>query len=108
MKPTWLRGIRELTRKFSPQEKMRPMRPQSYRAWVECRGAGEQHEMGVDQGRALRQQIRDVRSCVQDVGTFGLAEPRWFSYPLFLRRAPARCQRALVANAPEHSPLCCS
>ena len=72
------------------------MSDQPHRPFVECRCDGSPHEMGIQQGRALRRKISGVRLCLRDLEAFRSEQPHWLPYPLFLRLAEARYERALL------------
>ena len=80
------------------------MKTQTHRPTVECRCAGEPHSMGIEQGRALRQKIGDVRRSLRDLEALRCEQPRWLPYPLFLRLAEARSAQALLPALQRHSP----
>jgi hypothetical protein len=77
---------------------------QNDRPFVECRCEGEAHEMGLHQGRALRQKIRKLRLCLRQLEAFRAEQPLWLPYPLFLRLAEARCAKALLPALNRVSP----
>ena len=77
---------------------------QNNRPSVECRCEGEAHEMGLHQGRGLRQKIRELRLCLRQLEAFRAEQPLWLPYPLFLRLAEARCAKALLPALNRVSP----
>ena len=52
--------------------------------------------MGYKQGQALGTKIAGVRRCLRDLEAFRFEQPRWMPYPLFLRLAEAKCEKALA------------
>src|SRR5262249_24376472 len=61
---------------------------------IECRCAGDDHEMGLTQGSALRQKIAELRKRMRELEPFRLKQPKWLPYPLFLNLAEWRAERA--------------
>lgn len=72
------------------------MRTQTHHPSIECRCDGEPRELGLSQGRALRQKIAAVRVSLRELAAFRAEQPRWLPYPIFRRLAETKCERALV------------
>ena len=63
---------------------------------IECRCAGDPHEMGVTQGAALRSKIVELRKGMRELEAFRLDQPGWLPYPLYLRLVEKKVAEALV------------
>src|SRR5512140_3577976 len=63
---------------------------------IECRCAGDPHEMGVIQGEALRSKIVGLRKRMRELEAFRLDQPGWMPYALYLRLVEKKVAEALV------------
>jgi predicted choloylglycine hydrolase len=71
---------------------------------IECRCAGEDREMGLAQGRALRTKILGIRQSLRELEAFRVQQPKWLPYPLFLSLSEWKAERALTAALRRFAP----
>lgn len=70
---------------------------------VVCRGSP--HEMGFEQGLALRTQIRGALASLRDLEAFRLESPAWLPFPLFRRLAERRVRKAWSGLGKDHDGM---
>lgn len=80
------------------------MKPQNDCPAIACRWEGKPREVGLAQGRALRQKIAGVWRSLRDLEAFYSEHPRWLPYLVSLRLAEARSGKALVSALRRDSP----
>jgi predicted choloylglycine hydrolase len=71
---------------------------------VECRCSGDPREMGLTQGTALRQKIREAHESLRKLEALRLEQPWWLPYPLFLDLAERRSEKALAPALRQSGP----
>ena len=64
---------------------------------VECRCSGGPREMGLAQGTALKVKVLGAHQSLRNLAAFRLEQPWWLPYPLFLKLAERKAEKALVA-----------
>ena len=71
---------------------------------VECRCSGDPREMGLTQGTALREKIREAHKSLRKLEALRLEQPSWLPYPLFLNLAERKSEKALVPALGQSNP----
>jgi hypothetical protein len=71
---------------------------------IECRCAGDPHEMGFAQGQAIGPRIHALRRSLPDLEAFRLEQPWWLPFPMFLKLAEAKAAKLLVPALSQLNP----
>lgn len=71
---------------------------------IECVCDGDPREMGLTQGAQVGEKVREAHRSLRQVEALRLEQPWWLPYPLFLRLAERRTERALVAALRRRNP----
>ncbi len=71
---------------------------------IDCVCSGTDREIGFTQGRALKEQIRRLWKRLALMDAFRLEQPAWLPYPLYLRLAASKAERALRPALEELEP----
>jgi hypothetical protein len=71
---------------------------------VDCQCSGGPREMGLIQGRRLRERILGARQSLRKLEALRLEQPSWLPYPLFLHLAERKAEKSLAAALRQSNP----
>jgi predicted choloylglycine hydrolase len=71
---------------------------------VECRCSGDPRDMGLTQGTALREKIREARESLRKLEALRIEQPSWLPYPLFLNLAERKSEKFLLPALRQSNP----